>query len=196
MSSYLLAPFRALLRPWLMPALSLPVHLTQNLSPVLTIIKDAAAPIVKFKRLTETAVIPFHASKGAAGMDLVADNAENVMIYPGERALIGTGIAMALPEGWEAQIRPRSGLANKFGLTVLNTPGTIDADYRGEVKVLLLNTSKNPYTVKRGVPIAQMVIARAPQVISEEVEDLDATERGEGGFGSTGMGEAAPQAAA
>jgi len=122
----------------------------------------------------------------AAGADLRAALGEDMVLAPGERALVPTGFAMALPAGYEAQIRPRSGLAYKHGITCLNTPGTIDADYRGEVKVLLINHGKDAFTITRGERIAQMVIAPITQPEFTRVETLDDTARGEGGFGSTG----------
>ena len=122
----------------------------------------------------------------AAGADLRAALGEDMVLAPGQRALVPTGFAMALPAGYEAQIRPRSGLAYKHGITCLNTPGTIDADYRGEVKVLLINHGSEPFTITRGERIAQMVIAPITQPDFTLVETLDDTARGEGGFGSTG----------
>lgn len=122
----------------------------------------------------------------AAGADLRAALDAEMVLSPGERSLIPTGFAMALPAGYEAQIRPRSGLAYKHGITCLNTPGTIDADYRGEVKVLLINHGQDPFTITRGERIAQMVIAPITQPDFQRVETLDDTARGEGGFGSTG----------
>ena len=119
-------------------------------------------------------------------MDLKASIEAPVTIGPLERALIPTGISIALPEGTEAQVRPRSGLAAKHGITVLNAPGTIDADYRGEIKVILVNLSNDPFVINPGERIAQMVVARYEKVVWEEVDALDDTERGEGGFGSTG----------
>lgn len=134
--------------------------------------------------------LPAYESAQAAGMDLAAAIPEDapVKIAPGERSLIATGFAIALPQGFEAQIRPRSGLAFKHGVTVLNAPGTIDADYRGELKVLLINHGGEPFTVRRSMRIAQMVIQPAPQAVLCEVEALGASERGSGGFGSTGTG--------
>ena len=123
----------------------------------------------------------------AAGADLRAALGEDVVMAPGARALIPTGFAMALPAGYEAQIRPRSGLAYKHGVTCLNTPGTIDADYRGEVKVLLINHGSEPFTINRGERIAQMVIAPITQPNFERVGELSETARGAGGFGSTGV---------
>lgn len=129
---------------------------------------------------------PAYATPQSAGMDLRANIKEPITINPMERVLIGTGLYIALPIGYEAQVRPRSGLALKHGITVLNTPGTIDADYRGEIKVLLVNLSKGPFTVNVGERIAQMVIARHEQGEFIVVDELDETERGEGGYGHTG----------
>lgn len=129
---------------------------------------------------------PFYATASSAGMDLKANIDEPITLAPLERALVATGLYIALPEGTEAQIRPRSGLAAKHGITVLNTPGTIDADYRGEIKVILVNLSNEPFTINPGERIAQMVVARYEKVEWEEVDTLDDTERGAGGFGSTG----------
>lgn len=130
--------------------------------------------------------VPAYATEQSAGMDLKASIEDPVVLEPLGRALIPTGLHIALPAGFEAQIRPRSGLAAKFGVTVLNTPGTIDADYRGEIKVILVNLSNTPFTVNPGERIAQMVVARYEQVQWELTDSLDSTERGEGGFGSTG----------
>lgn len=130
--------------------------------------------------------LPHYATALSAGVDLEAAIDEDVILQPLERCLLPTGICMALPAGFEAQVRPRSGLAAKHGITVLNTPGTIDADYRGEVKIILVNLSQEPFTIKRGERIAQMVIAKHEQVVWDVVTDLDETERGAGGFGSTG----------
>ena len=129
---------------------------------------------------------PAYATEQSAGMDLKACLEQPVVLQPLQRALIPTGLYMALPKGYEAQVRPRSGLAAKHGITVLNSPGTVDADYRGEVRVILVNLSDRAFTVEPGERIAQMVIARHEQVEWEEVEVLDETERGAGGFGSTG----------
>ena len=129
---------------------------------------------------------PAYATINSAGMDLKANITEPVTLGPLERALIPTGLYIALPEGTEAQVRPRSGLAAKHGISVLNSPGTIDADYRGEVKVILVNLSNEPFVVNPGERIAQMVVARYEKVEWDEVEVLDETDRGEGGFGSTG----------
>jgi len=130
--------------------------------------------------------VPSYATLLSAGMDLRAHLAQAVELHPMERALIPTGLHLALPEGLEAQIRPRSGLAHKHGVTVLNTPGTIDADYRGEVKVLLVNLSKETVRIESGERIAQMVIAKYEKITWKEVTALSETARGEGGFGSTG----------
>ena len=130
--------------------------------------------------------LPAYATIQSAGMDLRANLDEPVILHPLERRLIPTGLHIALPEGYEAQVRPRSGLALKHGLTVLNTPGTIDADYRGEIGVVLINLSQQDFVVNDGERIAQMVIARCEQGELVEVEALDETERGEGGYGHTG----------
>ncbi len=129
---------------------------------------------------------PFYATVNSAGMDLKANIEEPITLAPLQRAMVPTGLYIALPEGTEAQIRPRSGLAAKHGVTVLNTPGTIDADYRGEIKVILVNLSNDAFTINPGERIAQMVVARYEKVEWNEVESLDETERGAGGFGSTG----------
>jgi dUTP pyrophosphatase len=128
--------------------------------------------------------LPAYATEGAAGMDVVA--AEQVTIPPGGRHAVATGFAMAIPHGYEVQVRPRSGLALKHGVTCLNTPGTIDSDYRGEVKVILANLGDAPFAVNRGERIAQLVPAPVQHATLEELETLDATARGGGGFGSTG----------
>ena len=130
--------------------------------------------------------LPTYATEQSAGMDLCAALTESIELEPGQRALVPTGLSIALPKGFEAQIRPRSGLAAKNGVTVLNTPGTIDADYRGEIKVILANLGSEPFTVERGLRIAQMVVARHAFVAWDIVDSLDETERGAGGFGSTG----------
>lgn len=131
--------------------------------------------------------LPQYETPGSAGVDLRAANREPVTLKPGERVLIPTGLKISLPEGYEAQIRPRSGLAFKHGITMLNTPGTIDSDYRGEVKILAVNLGEDPYDIGYGDRIAQMVIAPVQQVIIKEVDQLPESERGAGGFGSTGV---------
>lgn len=131
--------------------------------------------------------LPEYATSLSAGMDLRANIEAPIILRPMERRLIPTGLYMALPAGFEAQVRPRSGLALKYGITVLNTPGTIDADYRGEIMVLLINFSDEPFTINDGERIAQMVIARHEQAEFVEVDMLDETERGEGGYGHTGV---------
>ena len=128
--------------------------------------------------------LPVYASAGAAGMDVVA--AESLTLAPGARHAVATGFAIAIPEGYEVQVRPRSGLALKHGITCLNTPGTIDSDYRGEVKVILANLGSEPFGVVRGERIAQLVAAPVLKARFKEVAELDSTGRGEGGFGSTG----------
>ena len=130
--------------------------------------------------------VPAYATEKSAGMDLKANIDEPIVLGPLERAMVPTGLYIALPDGAEAQVRPRSGLAAKYGISVLNAPGTVDADYRGEVTVILVNLSNEPFTVNPGERVAQMVVARYEKVEWEEVEILDETDRGEGGFGSTG----------
>jgi dUTP pyrophosphatase len=141
---------------------------------------------VEVKRLPHGGGLPLpaYATSGAAGMDVVS--AESVTIAPGARHAVATGLAMAIPAGYEIQVRPRSGLALKHGITVPNTPGTIDSDYRGELKVILINLGLEPFVIVRGDRVAQLVLAPVVQAAWSEVAELDATERGEGGFGSTG----------
>jgi len=146
-------------------------------------------PVAGIVRLPHAAGIdpPSYRSAGAAGMDLAAAVEEPLLIAPLARALVPTGLILELPQGFEAQIRPRSGLALKHGITCLNTPGTIDSDYRGEVKVLLVNLGHEPFEVTRGMRIAQMVVARVEQIGLEERDMAGETARGAGGFGSTGV---------
>ena len=139
-------------------------------------------------RLRAGAVLPRYMTEGAAGMDLAADLEQPITLQPGERRAVPTGLAMAIQPGFEGQVRPRSGLALKTGVTVLNAPGTIDADYRGEVMVLLVNTGDAPVAIEPGMRIAQLVIARVERADLSEVTELPGTARGEGGFGSTGRG--------
>lgn len=141
---------------------------------------------VRIKRLPHGHGLPLpaYATPGAAGMDLVA--AEELILRPGSRAAVATGFSVAIPPGYEIQVRPRSGLALKYGITVPNTPGTIDSDYRGEVKVILINHSDDNFPIQRGDRIAQLVLAPVTLARWDEVDELDATMRGEGGFGSTG----------
>ena len=141
---------------------------------------------IEVKRLpgTEDLPLPAYQTEHAAGMDLIAS--EGLTIAPGERTTVGTGLTVAIPENHEAQIRPRSGLALKHGVTLVNTPGTIDADYRGEIRVILINHGGESFVVERGERIAQMVFAPVSRAIWDVVEELPDTERGEGGFGSTG----------
>jgi dUTP pyrophosphatase len=147
-------------------------------------------PTIAVTRLPHNADLPLPAyeTPGSAGMDLRAAIAEDapLILAPGARTLVPTGLAIALPPGFEAQVRPRSGLAAKFGVTCLNTPGTIDSDYRGEVKVILINLGQEDFVIRRGDRIAQVVIAPVVQMGWSETESLDDTERGAGGFGSTG----------
>ena len=135
----------------------------------------------------EGAVLPAYATEASSGMDLCALLDEPVTIEPLHRVLVPTGISISIPEGFEAEIRPRSGIAQKFGVTVLNTPGTIDSDYRGEVKVLLINLSEKSFTVKNGDRIAQMIFKNVMTVSWRPIVALPETKRGRGGFGSTGM---------
>jgi dUTP pyrophosphatase len=148
------------------------------------------SPTISIRRLpgNHDLPLPAYETPGAAGMDLRAAVAEDepLVLRPGSRAAAPTGLAMALPDGFEGQVRPRSGLAARQGVTVLNTPGTIDSDYRGEVKVILINLGEEDFTIRRGDRIAQLVIAPVSQARWVEVETLDDTARGEGGFGSTG----------
>lgn len=130
--------------------------------------------------------LPQYATALSAGLDLRANLEEDITLQPMERQLVPTGLSIALPEGYEAQVRPRSGLALKHGITLLNTPGTIDADYRGEIGVIMVNLSDTPFNIADGDRIAQLVIARYEQAEWEAVEALDSTERGDGGFGHTG----------
>lgn len=132
--------------------------------------------------------LPKYETEQSAGMDLTAAIDEPFILGPGKRTLVPTGLAMALPAGYEAQVRPRSGLAAKHGITVLNTPGTVDADYRGEIKVILINLGEESFTIERGMRVAQMVIAKHETVAWDVTEDLEETARGAGGFGSTGTG--------
>lgn len=145
---------------------------------------------VNVKRLAHGAGLPLprQQTAGAAGLDLCAaiDAEETMTIAPGDYVMVPTGLSIALPEGFEAQIRPRSGLAAKHGVTVLNSPGTVDADYRGEVKILLINHGREPFSLRRGERVAQMIVAPVSAVELVEVHELDATERGTGGHGSTG----------
>ena len=144
---------------------------------------------IQFNKLphAEDLPLPSYESKYAAGMDIRAALDEPIKLSPNARKLIPTGLQMAMPEGYEAQIRPRSGLAYRNGITMLNTPGTIDADYRGEVKVLAVNLGDEPFVINHGDRVAQMVIAPVTQAKIEEVDDLSKTERADGGFGSTGV---------
>lgn len=134
--------------------------------------------------------LPVRQTAGSAGYDLAAalPEGENLTLAPGKYTMVPCGFSLAIPVGFEAQVRPRSGLAAKFGVTVLNAPGTVDADYRGEVKAILVNHGAEPFTIRRGDRIAQMVIAAVPDLALEEIDELEETDRGSGGFGSTGIG--------
>jgi len=148
--------------------------------------KMSAPVTVRVKRLPHGSGLglPHYATSGAAGMDVVA--AETVTLAPGARHAVATGLAVAIPHGHELQVRPRSGLALKNGVTVPNTPGTIDSDYRGELRIIMINHGKEPFLIARGDRVAQLVLAPVTQAVWDEVTELDDTERGAGGFGSTG----------
>ena len=141
---------------------------------------------IQIKKLSNSVLLPKYETLGSSGMDIAAHIGENVIINPGEKALVSTGLSVAIPRGYEIQIRPRSGLAAKKNITVLNTPGTIDSDYRGEIKVILINFGKEKFIVEKGERIAQMVVCPVVQADLEETEELADTERGSDGFGSTG----------
>ena len=151
--------------------------------------RQARVRRVKVVRLPHAAGLPLPAyqSEGAAGLDLLAAVDNAVRLGPGKRALIPTGLVLELPAGFEAQVRPRSGLALRSGITVLNSPGTIDSDYRGEVKVLLVNLGDEPFSIARGERIAQLVVQRVERATLVEADEIAATRRGAGGFGSTGV---------
>ncbi len=148
-------------------------------------------PKIEVRRLPHAygLALPRYQTDGAAGCDLVAaiDDDHELVLAPSEHGLVPTGLEIAIPSGYEGQVRPRSGLALKHGVTVLNTPGTIDSDYRGEVKVILINHGRTPFAIRRGDKIAQMVIAKVTQALWQEVDELSQTHRGAGGFGSTGV---------
>jgi len=131
--------------------------------------------------------LPAYQTEQAAGADLLAAIDTNICLKPGERSMIPTGIAIALPLGFEAQVRPRSGLATKFGVTLLNSPGTIDADYRGEIKVIMINLGTEDFVISRGMRVAQMIIAQVSRAVWQPVVELPSTERSSGGFGHTGV---------
>jgi len=141
---------------------------------------------IQIKKLSNEVQTPKYETDGSSGMDLAAYIKKDLTINPGDKALVPTGFSLSIPQGYEVQIRPRSGLAIKMGITVLNTPGTIDSDYRGEIKVILINLSKEKFVVRNGERIAQMVVCPVEQVSMEEVKELPNTNRGVGGFGSTG----------
>ena len=141
---------------------------------------------IQIKKLSSDVLTPKYETPGSSGMDISAYIRKDIIINSGDRALVPTGFSLSIPKGYEVQIRPRSGLASKKGITVLNTPGTIDSDYRGEIRVVIINLSKDKFIVKNGERIAQIVVCPVEQVSMEEVKDLSETERGVGGFGSTG----------
>ena len=142
---------------------------------------------ILIKRFSNKVLTPKYETKGSSGMDIAAFIENKIVINPGSKEIIPTGFSLSIPEGYEVQIRPRSGLAAKQGISVLNTPGTIDADYRGEIKVILINLSKNKFIVENGLRIAQMVVCPVIQAEFQEVQKLSKTTRGSGGFGSTGV---------
>jgi dUTP pyrophosphatase len=142
---------------------------------------------IKRLKKVHSVLMPQYMTPGASGMDLFAYLEKDVTLEPGERKMIPTGIAMAIPEGFEGQVRPRSGLAIQKGIGIVNGPGTIDSDYRGEINVLLINFGKEPYTIRHGERIAQMIISPVLQAILEEVDELPVTQRQGGGFGHTGI---------
>jgi len=148
---------------------------------------DGIRPVLSVRRLDPDTPLPDYATPGASGLDVCAAVPGDLVIAPGGRVLVPTGMSVAVPQGVEVQVRPRSGLALKYGVTVLNAPGTIDSDYRGEVGVILVNHGQAPFTVRRGDRIAQLVVATVVRCEVREVEDLDATFRGAGGFGHTGI---------
>ena len=141
---------------------------------------------ILIKRLSKNISLPKYETDGSSGMDLAANIEEDIKIEPGKSAIVPTGLAVSIPKNYEIQIRPRSGLAAKNQISVLNTPGTIDADYRGELKIILINHGKNDFKVEKGLRIAQMVLCPVIKAVLKEVDTLEGTERGSGGFGSTG----------
>ena len=141
---------------------------------------------IQIKKLFNEVLTPKYETPGSSGMDIAAYLKQDILINPGDKAMVPTGFSLSVPQGYEVQIRPRSGLAAKKGLTVLNTPGTVDSDYRGEIKVILINLGKDPFVIKNGERIAQMIVCPVEQVFMEEVEELSDTNRGTDGFGSTG----------
>ena len=141
---------------------------------------------IQIKKLSNDVLIPKYETPGSSGMDIAAYIEQEITINSGDKVLIPTGFSLSIPQGYEVQIRPRSGLAAKKSITVLNTPGTIDADYRGEIKVILINLGKEKFIIRKGERIAQMVVCPVIQAQLEEVQELPATDRGAGGFGSTG----------
>ena len=157
----------------------------------------AKGPVIRIKRVPgadHAQPLPRYETPGAAGADLRADlpadlRAAGIVLAPGQRQLIQTGLVLEIPEGWEVQVRPRSGLALKHGIALVNAPGTIDSDYRGPLGVILINLGQEPWRIGHGDRIAQMIVAPAPQAVFEEADELSDTARGAGGFGSTGAGE-------
>lgn len=144
------------------------------------------AAIKRIRPESQSNPLPSYMTSNSAGMDLYADLEHEIILAPGERSLIRTGIAIALPDGYEAQIRPRSGLALKYGISLVNSPGTIDSDYRGEIGIIIINHGNSSFTIKPGERIAQMVIAQFTRIEWQETDELESSSRGEGGFGHTG----------
>ena len=142
---------------------------------------------ILIKKLSNDVLLPKYETEGSSGMDLAAHVENEIKISPGKTAIIPTGLALSVPKGFEIQIRPRSGLAAKKNISVLNTPGTIDSDYRGEIKVILINLGEETFKIDKGLRIAQMVVCPVTQAYLKEVDNLTTTDRGEGGFGSTGI---------
>jgi|TARA_B110000967_G_C18517327_1_gene379299 dUTP pyrophosphatase len=142
---------------------------------------------ILIKRLSRNVLIPKYETPGSSGMDIAAHIEKNIELAPGDKVIVPTGFSLSIPQGFEVQVRPRSGLAAKKGISVLNTPGTIDADYRGEIKVILINLGKEKFLIENGIRIAQMVVCPVIQAKIEETESLSKTSRGAGGFGSTGI---------
>jgi dUTP pyrophosphatase len=149
--------------------------------------KNNGAPKVLFEKINPLAQLPQYESEGAAGADIHACIEKPITIVPIQRAFVPTGLKIEIPKGYECQVRPRSGLAAKYGITVLNSPGTIDSDYRGEIKIILINLGEEAFTINNGDRIAQLVFTPVVQVAMEESQELSETERGSGGFGSTGL---------
>jgi dUTP pyrophosphatase len=146
-----------------------------------------STPVIQIKKLHPQAIVPKYMTELAAGMDICALPEKSICLNPGERCLVPTGLAMAIPAGYEVQVRPRSGLAIKHGISLVNSPGTIDADYRGEIGIIVINHGQEPFFINQGERIAQLVVAKVDQAVLSEVDELSNTSRGAGGFGHTGQ---------